>query len=351
MRITYVTEDTEIWGGIAVVFQHLELLAGAGHDVFLTTPAAAPDWYPLKVPVYRIESISPALIPSADIIVIASWRIVKPVIESGKGIPVYLCQGYEASLKELAAFKSGIDEAYSAGMPVLTVSPHLSNLIRDRFNAETYYIGQTVNRKIFHPQRNPLKRLFTSFRRSPRLLVIGPFEGSYKNVPTILRGIALAGKGFKKPPDLIRVSQFPLSREEESIIKPAEYHYRVPYGRMGVIYRSSDMLISLSTEAEGFGMPVLEAMACGVPTILSRIPSHLGFDDPHDYALFVDSQPEALSEAVWRMCHDASLRLRLANRGLAVADKFIPGTLLARLINAFGSILADTRRVTKKTGV
>ena len=51
MRITYLTEDTELWGGIAVVFQHLELLADAGHDAFLTTPAPEPDWYPLKVPI------------------------------------------------------------------------------------------------------------------------------------------------------------------------------------------------------------------------------------------------------------------------------------------------------------
>jgi glycosyltransferase involved in cell wall biosynthesis len=340
MRITYVTEDTELWGGIGVVFQHLEMLAAAGHDVFLTTPTSGPDWYPLKVPIYTIKSIEPSLIPDADIIVIASWRIVKEIIESKKGIPVYLCQGYEASLKELAAFKSKIDEVYTMGLPVLTVSRHLGNLIKERFNAETYYIGQMVNRKIFYPQRNPLKRLFRHSGRPSRLLVVGPFEGSYKNIPTILRGVALANKSLKKPLDVIRISQLPLSREEEQIIKPAEYHYRVSYHRMGYIYRSSDMLISLSTEAEGFGLPVLEAMACGVPTILSRIPSHLDFDHPLDYALFVDSQPEALSEAIQNMCENASLRLRLLDRGLAVAEKFTSEALLTRLINAFGDIIS-----------
>jgi glycosyltransferase involved in cell wall biosynthesis len=342
MHITYVTEDTELWGGIGVVFQHLELLAGAGHDVFLTTPASRPDWYPLKVPVHVIKSIEPSLIPDADIIVIASWRIVKKIVESKKGIPVYLCQGYEASLKELAAFQSKIDEVYSMGLPILTVSRHLSTLIKERFNAVTYYVGQMVNRKIFYPLRNPFERFSSHFGRPLRLLVVGPFEGSYKNIPTILRGITLANKGLKKPLHLIRVSQFPLSREEEHIIKPDEYHYRVSYDRMGDIYRSSDMLISLSTDAEGFGLPVLEAMACGVPTILSRIPSHLDFDTPPDYALFVDSQPEALSEAIQKMCDNARVRLRLANRGLAIAEKFTSGALLTRLINAFGDIISRT---------
>lgn len=340
MRITYVTEDTELWGGIAVVFQHLELLARAGHDVFLTTPASKPDWYPLKVPVYTIKSITPAIIPRADIIVIASWKIVKEVVESRKGIPVYFCQGYEGSLEEWASFKARIDEAYSQGLPVLTVSQHLSNFIRERFNAETYYIGQMVNRKIFHPRGNPLRRLFMHYGRPSNLLVVGPFEGSYKNIPTILKGIILANKGLKRPLNLIRVSQFPLSVEEKNILKPYEYHCRVSYDRMGAIYRSSDMLVSLSTDGEGFGLPVLEAMACGVPTILSKIPSHLGFDETHDYALFVDSEPEALSEAVQKMCKDTDLRLKLSNRGLEVAEKFDSGALLKRLLNAFASIIS-----------
>lgn len=344
MRITYVTEDTELWGGLGVIFQHLELLAGAGHDVFLTTQTSGPDWYPLKVPVHTIKSLDPSLIPDADVIVATSWRTIEPVAESKKGIPVHLCQGYEASLKELDALKSKIDEAYSIGLPVLTISHHLSAFVKERFNAEAYYIGQMVNRKIFHPQRNPLKRLLMHFSRPSRLLVVGPFEGSYKNIPIILKAVTLANKRLRKPLNLVRVSQFPLSHEEEQIIKPDEYYYRVPYNRMGDIYRSSDMLVSLSTEAEGFGLPVLEAMACGVPTILSRIPSHCGFDDHLDCAFFVDSQPEALSDALQEMCQNLKLRHRLSDRGLSVAVKFTPEALLTRLINAFEDILSHSRR-------
>jgi glycosyltransferase involved in cell wall biosynthesis len=342
MRITYVTEDTEIWGGIGVIFQHLELLAGAGHDVFLTTQTSGPDWYPLKVPVHTIKSLDPALIPEADIIVATSWRTIEPVAESKKGIPVHLCQGYEASLRELAALKPAIDKAYSIGLPVLTISRHLRDLLQERFDAEAYYVGQMVNRKIFHPQRNPVKRLLMHFSRPSRLLVVGPFEGSYKNIPVILQAVTLANKRLRKPLRLVRVSQLPLSREEELMIKP-EYHCRVSYHQMGAIYRSSDMLVSLSTEAEGFGLPVLEAMACGIPTILSTIPSHISFDEPVDYALFADSQPDRLSEAIQDMCENKSLRLRLSVRGLEVAKKFTPETLLTRLLNAFEDIRSQRR--------
>ena len=335
-----MTQDTELWGGISVVFQHLELLAEAGHDVFLTTPTSGPDWYPLKVPVHRIKSLEPSLIPDADIIVIASWKIVRTIIESKKGIPVYLCQGYEASLKELAAFKSEIDKVYCMGLPILTVSRHLNTLLKERFNAETYYIGQMVNRKIFYPQRNPFKRLLTRFGRPSRLLVVGPFEGSYKNIPTILRGITLANKGFKKPLKLIRVSQFPLSPEEKEIMNPNMYHFHVPYQEMGKIYRNADVLISISKESEGFGLPPLEAMACGVPTILSKISAHLAYDHPQDYAVFVESTPEAISEAILRVFRNSDLKQKLSGRGLSVAEKFTKESVVSRLTSAFSHIIS-----------
>lgn len=323
---------------MGVVFQHLELLADAGYDAFLTTPASGPDWYPLKVPVHSIGCLEPSHIPPADILVATSWRTIKPVMASERGIPVHFCQGYEASLRELAPCRSFIDEAYSLKIPKLTVSRHLEAFLRERFNAETFYIGQMLNREIFHPRRNPLRRLLERRRRPSSILVVGPFEGSYKNIPVILEGIRLANKRLKRPLRLVRVSQFPLSDEEERIMKPDAYLLRVPFQKMGEIYRASDIFISLSTAEEGFGLPPLEAMACGIPTILSRIPSHLDFGHPQDYALFTGSSPEAVSEAILRMYEDTAERRRLSKRGLEVAESFTREALLSRLTSAFESI-------------
>jgi len=80
MRITYVTESTEMWGGIYVVFQHLELLSKIGHDVFLTTTGSKPDWYPLEVPVCYVPCLDSDSIPFVDIIVATYWSTVMPVV-------------------------------------------------------------------------------------------------------------------------------------------------------------------------------------------------------------------------------------------------------------------------------
>ena len=336
MKITYVTEDTELWGGIGVIFQHLELLSEIGHTVFLTTPAGRPDWYPLNVPLHSIERLAPALIPSADVIVATSWRTIEPVVQSGKGKAVHFCQGYEAANKEYLSIKSSIDAAYSNDIPRLTISPHVDTILRERFHAETHYVGQMINREIFYPNK-PLHQdnadLFT-------VLVAGPFEADVKNIRTTLKGISLAKS--KHRIKVIRVSQLPLSEEERDIMEPDEYLLRVPFRMMGAIYRRADLLISMSKEAEGFGLPALEAMACGVPVVLSRISSYTSFDEHRDYALFTDSEPEAVSSAISSLFLDSSLRRRLVQRGLIVAGQFTKGKVADRLETAFKKILTPT---------
>jgi glycosyltransferase involved in cell wall biosynthesis len=72
---------------------------------------------------------------------------------------------------------------------------------------------------------------------------------------------------------------------------------------------------------EGFGLPALEAMACGTPVIASNrtaIPEVVG-----DAALSVDPESvEALAEAMARVLTDADLSAELSRRGLARSRRF-----------------------------
>jgi glycosyltransferase involved in cell wall biosynthesis len=72
---------------------------------------------------------------------------------------------------------------------------------------------------------------------------------------------------------------------------------------------------------EGFGLPALEAMACGAPVACSNassLPEVVG-----DAALLFDpSDVRALTEAMQRLIEDAALRQRLSERGLRRAGTF-----------------------------
>jgi glycosyltransferase involved in cell wall biosynthesis len=72
---------------------------------------------------------------------------------------------------------------------------------------------------------------------------------------------------------------------------------------------------------EGFGMPLLESMACGTPVLTSAtsaLPEIAG-----DAALLVDPEDTAaIADGLARLMRDAVLRAELRARGLARAAQF-----------------------------
>jgi glycosyltransferase involved in cell wall biosynthesis len=87
------------------------------------------------------------------------------------------------------------------------------------------------------------------------------------------------------------------------------------------LYGGAEVLVFPSLH-EGFGIPCLEAMKCGVPVVAARsgaIPEVVG-----DAALLVDSPTDAgaLAEAIHRLLEDELLRQDLIAKGAARAAQF-----------------------------
>jgi glycosyltransferase involved in cell wall biosynthesis/SAM-dependent methyltransferase len=346
-KITYLFESTTLWGGNKVALEQAEALSEAGHEVTILSKDSGPSWYPLRLPVVSVPEFDASTVPESDIVIGTYWPTVKAAVESKKGVVVHLCQGYEGDYVELRSLKAAIDEVYSYEIPKLTVSPHLDDFIRERFGAETYYVGQMLNRHIFYPARDRKEETNLPFT----ILVTGPFEVDFKNVAFTLRGVSLAKEKLGSRIRLVRVSQFPVTSAEKEIIEPDIYHFHVPHYSMGEIYRASDLFVSMSKEAEGFGLPALEAMACGTPAILSRISSYSTFGKIPDYALFIGSSDSSeLAGAIAEMFSNRPLRENLAKKGLEIAQNFTKEAVIRRLETAFEEILyKDKIKKTKKT--
>jgi glycosyltransferase involved in cell wall biosynthesis len=72
---------------------------------------------------------------------------------------------------------------------------------------------------------------------------------------------------------------------------------------------------------EGFGMPVIEAMACGTPVLCSRAPgvAEVAGDAAHTFA---PEDTDAMSQLIGNIVADDSLRSDLRQRGLEHARRF-----------------------------
>ncbi len=91
--------------------------------------------------------------------------------------------------------------------------------------------------------------------------------------------------------------------------------------------------------AEGSGLPVLEAMASGVPVVTSATPALV--EAAGGAALTADpDDPQAIADAIATLLADASLRQRLAAQGLEVAARHRWDTAAKNMLGAFRRFFA-----------
>src|SRR5262249_9863349 len=93
-----------------------------------------------------------------------------------------------------------------------------------------------------------------------------------------------------------------------------------PHETIRLAYNASSLMVYPSNY-EGFGMPVLESMACGTPTIALRNTSFLEFADGAAY-LAERGDADSLFQAMDRVLGDSSLREQMARAGVDRAQAY-----------------------------
>jgi len=177
-------------------------------------------------------------------------------------------------------------------------------------------------------------------RGRPFILAVGTLEPR-KNFPTLIRAFAQAReeaplphvllivgkKGWVYEPIFATVEEL---RLQEHVLFPGF----VPDAELPALYSAADLL-AMPSFYEGFGLPILEAMACGTPVVaagVSSLPEVVGdaglLVDPHDQ--------ESVAEAILRLVGDDGLRARLREAGFAQARKFTWDKAARELLAVYG---------------
>jgi glycosyltransferase involved in cell wall biosynthesis len=326
MRVTYVLASPELNGGHKVVFQHVRLLQAEGHEVTVVAEGARPAWARFEGSYHDFSAGLPRL-PEQDL-VIATFCTTLPVARRLDAGPVaHFCQGYEGGLVHLAPLLPQIEEVYSWPVPALVVAPHLGDFLRERFGRPSVVVPPPLD-PLFRPSRQP--RLGP--RRRPWIAVPGIFEAEVKGVPTALEAVRrLRDHGVAAR--VLRFTFFPLSDQERELLEPDRYLQSVPPEEIARALRRCDLLLFPSRPEEGFGLPLLEAMASKVPAVASRIPSTVHLADGA-VPLVPPGDAEAFAEAARRLLTDDAAWRRARVLGAEAARRYRPEVVAPRLVEA-----------------
>jgi len=156
---------------------------------------------------------------------------------------------------------------------------------------------------------------------SPYFLFVGNHK-PHKNINRVVSAFAEAGQGSQvklvvtgEPGTELKTLISSLGITNSVVFVP-----RIPEADLASYYRGAIGLVFPSLY-EGFGLPALEAMACGTAVITSRVaslPEVVG-----ESALFVDPlDHHAIAEAMRALYFDRELRLKLSAEGIVRARLF-----------------------------
>ena len=112
----------------------------------------------------------------------------------------------------------------------------------------------------------------------------------------------------------------------------------VPDSELAAFYQNAIALVQPSL-AEGFGLPPMEAMACGTPVLASKIPALL--EVIADGGIFFNPREvKEMSATLKRMVDDHPLRAKLAARALARSAEFTWEKAARLMMAAFEDVAA-----------
>jgi glycosyltransferase involved in cell wall biosynthesis len=195
-------------------------------------------------------------------------------------------------------------------------------------------VPEAANLEVFHPgpAGDVLNRLGIA---EPPLLAVGTVQPR-KNYGRLIEAYSRLGPGA---PPLVIVGK-PGWAYEETMATPARLgvvervHFagHLDEAEVGDLMRASVALCAVST-AEGFGLPVLEAMCCGLPVLASDIPPFR--EIAGTAARFVaPTHIDDITAGLAAVLRDGEARRRMREAGLARRSLFSWDRAAADIVGA-----------------
>lgn len=319
MKITIVLSHADFSGGVRVVSIYADRLKKRGHEVvvvsrpyyrpnlldqlksfaegrgFLPLPDNPASYLDALDVEHKIISeyrpIMEADVPDADVIVATWWETAEWVagFSPSKGAKVYFVQHHE-TFEYLPQRR--VEATYSLPFFKITIAKWLQDLMRNRYSDQDVALV---------PNSVDTKQFYAPQRKKQDLPTVGLVYSTayWKGCDISLKAFELATqRGLDIQLVLfghhLATQELPLSSKVRFFQSPLQNEIRN-------LYASCDAWL-FASRSEGFGLPILEAMACRTPVIgtpVGAAPELLA----DGAGILVDAEaPDAMAEAIKYIC-------------------------------------------------
>ena len=330
------------------------------YELFYTNPSAlsavdsaggAFHFTPIsKNPIVRICAVLPRLLAQTKPDVFHAQYVLPPFIKMKTVLAIHdlAHEHFPEFFHPVEAFRMKTLVRWSAkrASHIMTISEFSGADIARRFDIprEKITVAHLAASPDFHPrdkaqsQEHLARRYGLTF---PFSLYVGRIQAR-KNLPRLVEAYArlrkqgldarlvMVGKRDWQSGQLLdKIKELGL---EDCVIFPGF----VPFEDLPLFYNGAEVFVFPSF-FEGFGLPVVESMASGVPTITS-FGSSLE-EVAGDGALLIDpSDTDSITAALGKVLGDPALQKDLAARGLERSKQFTAGNLAEKALGVYRSL-------------
>ncbi len=342
MKIVFVLSSLALSGGVRVVIEYANRLTRRGHEIVLLAPGEtlvddfAAEISPgvqileTKIPFASAQTAQEKLrltielarlVPQADAIIATHTPTTAVTFLAalilGKGIPIWLYQDYPGMFENRPFERYLLHHALNWHAGALTISRFSKNELESfGIKKSVFLVGEGLSRvELLKPISAEVRK--TIKPPCPTIFYLGDMRPR-KGMQDFLQAVEII---HEKVPDIFLW----IASKQDCVINttiPYEFFERPDDELLARLFGSCDVFVSASWW-EGFGLPPLEAMACGAPVVTTDSQGVQEFARDGENCLVVPPRdPVALAAAISRLVDDEGLTKRLRENGPKTAALF-----------------------------